>query len=444
MKLLKIFIVVFMTAILTLTGCNLKDRFIKKETKIDATPTVEVKKGDLTVFVREMGMIKAKDTVTIYAKTTGKIESILVPDGSMAKEGDILLKMDSTDFETAVTDKKLELEQKKANLLQAQEELKIMKTTSKLTIDSKISKQNFNKTELEIAQKDLEKEKRLYDEKIRTLQDIESSESNVRSKQNTVKQDEIDTNLEKENQQSKIIQKKAEIKLRQTEVAKAKIDYEKAKKQLEDTIIKAPKEGLVSYNSVWRGSTSEKYAEGDEVRNGEGLIQLPDLSNLIVNIPLRESEIKKVKKGQEVLLEIDTSEKLVFDGKIDYVSEIGEEPSWRNSHQGTPGQTKYALTVEILNNKQGLLRPGMKVVSNIITDKLENIIYIPNQCIFYKDKKAYVWLKTEKGFEEKLIEVGKNTDNYTEIKAGLKEGDIIALKAPEMVDKNEKSEKVIL
>ena len=442
MKLMKTSTILLIFCILNLSGCALKDKFFKKAEAVNTISYAEVKKGDLTVFVREIGSVKAKKTVTLYSKISGKIESMM-PDGENAKKGDILIKMDSIDFENNATDKKLNLEQEQTNLAQAQEELKVLETTAKLNIQSKISQQQYNKTELEVAEKEYDRTKKLYEEKIRTLQDVEQNESTVRSKKNTVKTDEITINIERETQNSNIIQKKAQIELQKTKVKKATIDYEKAKKQLEDTIIKSPSEGLVVYRSTWKGESMEKYSEGDEVRNGEALIELPDLSSLIVDIPLRESEIKKIKVGQKVVIEFESSERILFDGKISYVSETGNDLNWRNLTRGTPGQTQYPLTVEIIKNKDNILRPGMKLISNIITDELKNVLYIPNQCIFYKDKKPFVWLETAGNFKEQAVEIGKSNENYTEIK-NLKEGDKVALQKPDSIPKDESTPKIEL
>lgn len=440
MKLTKISVIFLFICIFILSGCALKDTFVKKDKVVNDITFAEVKKGDLTVYTRDMGMVKAKNTITLYSKVSGKIES-MIPDGTNAKKGDIIIKMDSTDFENNATDKKLSFDQEQANLIQALEELKVLEATAKLSIDAKIAQQQYDKTELEVAQKEYERTKKLYLEKIKTLQDVEQSESSVRSKKNTVKTDGININIERETQNSKIIQKKAQIELQKTKVKKTKIDYEKAKKQLEETVIKSPSAGLVVYKSTWKGESSQKYSEGDEVRNGEALIELPDLSALIVDIPLRESEINKVKMGQKVIVEFDGGKKLFFEGKVSYISKTGEAMTWRTTERGTPGQSQYPLTVEIVENKDKFLRPGMRLSCDIITDELKDVLYIPKQCVFYKEKKPFIWLEVDGKYKEQSVEIGKSNENYTEVK-NLKEGAKVALKKPDLIHEENSPEKV--
>jgi hypothetical protein len=87
-----------------------------------------------------------------------------------------------------------------------------------------------------------------------------------------------------------------------------------------------------------------------------------------------------------------------------------------------------------------LLRPGLLADVQIIVDKIPNAIHVPMQAVFEKDGKPTVFLKTEKGFEPRVIKPLKRSETVMTIAEGVKPGDIVALADP-TAKKGEKKEK---
>ncbi len=62
----------------------------------------------------------------------------------------------------------------------------------------------------------------------------------------------------------------------------------------------------------------------------------------------------------------------------------------------------------------------------VILDEKENVLSLPNECIFEADGKSYVYVLDEKNMKTVCwIEIGLEGDNTTEIVSGLKEGDTV-------------------
>ena len=65
----------------------------------------------------------------------------------------------------------------------------------------------------------------------------------------------------------------------------------------------------------------------------------------------------------------------------------------------------------------------------IVLDKKEEVLYLPNECIFHADDKPYVYVLDEQNMKTVYwIETGLEGDKYTEVTGGLNEGDMVVKK----------------
>lgn len=77
-----------------------------------------------------------------------------------------------------------------------------------------------------------------------------------------------------------------------------------------------------------------------------------------------------------------------------------------------------------------LLRPGLLADVEIIVEKVPDAIYVPNQAVFEKEGKPVVFVKTQKGFDQRVIKIAKRSETVTVIGEGLRPGDVIAMADP--------------
>ena len=413
--------VIYLFIIIFIVGCN-ADVTIKNN---DSIPFMIVEKGDIQEVVSAVGAVMPHKRNLITAPIGGKILK-LCPEATFVNEGDLLVQFDTTEIEKELLTKELELKKAQANLDKAIAEFNLLEIQSKFNVESKKSAQTFIEAELKNTQKNLEREKRLYSEKIGTIIDVEDAQSVVRAKSAELENSEIDIEIAEITNTSSFIKKNTEINLKKFELKKAEENYDTVKKNFTSAIIKSPCEGIVIYASEWAGVTL-KTSEGDEVNKNSLLMTITDISNLVVETEIRENEITKVKIGQKVkLIQKGTSGDIVFDGKVKTIISVASE---NPKYAGIPFRGVYTVIIDVTNdnNKKNHLYPGMNIETNIITNDLKNIIYIPLIGVISKDGEKFVNLKTNDGFKEHKIVVSAEIQGYAVIKEGLKEGDKIGI-----------------
>lgn len=89
-----------------------------------------------------------------------------------------------------------------------------------------------------------------------------------------------------------------------------------------------------------------------------------------------------------------------------------------------------------------LLRPGLLSDVEIIVEKIPNAINVPTQAVFEKDGKPVVYVKTERGFEARSIQIFKRSESVMVITSGVKPNEVVALADPFSTasDKKKKSD----
>lgn len=248
--------------------------------------------------------------------------------------------------------------------------------------------------------------------------------------------------------------KSAELSMRQTE------------KNLEDYNITSPISGTVITKNSKVGDTIDKTTAQTV------MMVVADISRLKFNLSIDELDISKVSVGQAVSITCDALPDEKFMGTITNISVEGEAQN---------GVTTYSA--EVVIDEPGNLKPSMNIDASVIVDSAENVLLIPTEDIKTAGKRTFVFVKDDgtvkkseskkpqmpqsdgkapsgsapqktpgdsasqkapsgsapqsggkqfgavpeapEGYVAVEIETGITNENFTEVKSGLKEGQVI-------------------
>jgi HlyD family secretion protein len=205
--------------------------------------------------------------------------------------------------------------------------------------------------------------------------------------------------------------------------------------QLEKCTLPAKKSGLVVYGSggdqmVYYGN-QEAIREGATVRERQAIITIPDLSRMSVNVKIHESYIKKVKKGLKARITVDAFPDEVLTGEI---TKVGVLPDSQNRWM-SPDLKVYLTTITI-DGTHEWVKPGMSAKVEILVNKLEDVVYVPLQAVSPDNGKQICFVAGAFKPERREVQIGEFTDEFIEIKSGLKEGEQVLLRLPDGVETN--------
>jgi len=350
-------------------------------------PTALASKGEFVISQKANGSVDAKRAYTMSApRIRGLQITWLAPEGSMVKEGDPVIKFDATQQQVDLTDNESALKIAKTTLERAQGEYTIQEKQLNL---------------------DLKKAERNYDEKKHDAPKL-------------AEEAKLELELAQLNFDAKLEQIKADVEKAKLEVQRAQDKVNLARRELDQLTMNAPIPGMVVYLEIWKGGSMSKVQEGDSPWPGQGLIQLPDLSEMVVNAAVSEVDASEIDSGQTAMVTLDAFPDVQYNGVVTKKSTLARKKE--------PGSKINVFDVEIAivdNDKQ--IKPGMSASCHIIEDRIPDVVSVPLEAVFEKDGDLVVYLSDK---EKRKVEVGRRNDMNIEVVSGLSGGERICLADP--------------
>jgi RND family efflux transporter MFP subunit len=195
----------------------------------------------------------------------------------------------------------------------------------------------------------------------------------------------------------------------------AELSLESVELNLEKAIIVAPFDGVVTDIGI---------TEGKEISTATlatPAITLVDTSEVEMRGFIDEIDIAIVKLGQEVNIILDALPDEEVNGEVAFISLVGTTLA---------GVVSYDTTIT-LENPVAELRDGMSATAEVIIERRDDVLVIPNRAIWgtLANPKAVVLVDGQQ--EEREITLGLTDGINTEVLSGLEEGEKVILPTPE-------------
>jgi hypothetical protein len=169
--------------------------------------------------------------------------------------------------------------------------------------------------------------------------------------------------------------------------------------------------------------TKKNAIEGKYFKEGESFYDLVNLSTVWVEMDVYEHESALIKMGQEVHIEFVAHKGEKWTANLDFISPILNENS---------RTLKVRTTIK---NEEGKLKPGMVGQVHIVADSINDVVVVPNLAIIDTGNRKIVWLEKDANIYEAVeIQTGIEGAEFTEVKSGLKEGDIVIMSGNFLLD----------
>jgi len=198
----------------------------------------------------------------------------------------------------------------------------------------------------------------------------------------------------------------------------AKSTVENAKLQLDKTRIVAPIDGVIV--------DLPYYTQSTQVETGSTISKIMDYQVMYMDVQLPEKYISVIKPGQLVKL---TSYTIPEDTIIGSITQLS--PAINAETRTFKGNIS-------VNNPKFLLRPGMFVKADIVTNHKDSIIVIPKSIILSRQRGKTVFTVDRGIVAERIIETGLENVSDVEVTKGLEKNERIVISGFETLSNKSK------
>jgi len=169
-----------------------------------------------------------------------------------------------------------------------------------------------------------------------------------------------------------------------------------AKKALDDTVIRAPVDGVVVKRSVERGQTVAASLQAPEL-----FIIAQDLSDMQVETAIDESDVGRITEGMAASFTVDAFPGRVFQSKVKQV---------RKAPVNIQNVVTYTVLLTAENPDLKLL-PGMTANASIITEQKEKVLRVSNAALRFKMPEMIASLESSKSGDKSANTSANNSAN---------------------------------
>ena len=350
-------------------------------------PLAPVKKGEFVLSVRVSGQVDASQAFSLVAPRVRNLQlTWLAPEGSIVKPGDPVIRFNAT--------------QQQAELQDNQSGLKIAETTLERA-----------KKELAIQEKQLALE----------LQQAQRNYDEMKYEAPRVAEEaKLKLELAQLNNQAKLEQQRADVEKATFEVQRARDKVMLAQRELDQMTLTAPIDGMVVHLDIWKGSAMSKVQAGDSPWPGQAIINLPDLSDMIVKATVSEVDASAIEVGQEAIVAVDAFADTTYKAKVVRKGALARRKD--------PNSKINVFDVEIgILEKDERLKPGMSATCQVVVERIPEVVSLPLEAVFEIEGKPVIYLANKK---RKDIQVGRRNDMEIEVTAGLTGDERVCLVDP--------------
>lgn len=424
--------------------------------------TVPVEAQNVTLRITTSGKVVPFQSVNLSPKTSGRLTELNVEQGDQVKQGQVIARMDNAEL-------RAQLAQARANLAQSQAQLdqalagsrpeEIAQARARLAqAQAQLSQARAGNRPEEIAQAQaqvdaaqarvnltnsrVQRNRRLAQEGAISQDRLDEVIADDRSAQAALQEAQRRlAQLQSGSRSEEIAQRQAavnearealrqaqsgsrpeEIAQRRATVAASASQVQAVQVQLEDTIIRAPFDGIVTQKYATEGAfvTPTTSASATASATSTSIVAIARGLEILAQVP--EVDVGQIRQGQSVEIVADAYPEQVFQGRVRLIA-----PEAVVEQNVTSFQVRVALETGTQE-----LRSGMNVDVTFLGDQLSDALMVPTVAIVTERGETGVLVPGQNNQPTfRPVTIGPSLQDRTQILSGLNQGDRVFIDLPE-------------
>ncbi|QGY43835.1 efflux RND transporter periplasmic adaptor subunit [Maribellus comscasis] len=257
-----------------------------------------------------------------------------------------------------------------------------------VTLNAAETRLNRAKINFEDAQVDYERQQKLFDKNVISYEEFKNSKVGYDSA-------------------------KEEMSAAENNLELIKNGVTKKAQSATNTLVRSTIDGMVLDVPVEVGNS---VIQANTFNDGTTIASVADMSDIIFEGKVDETEVGKIKEGMPIELEIGAIDKEKFEAVLEYISPKGIEEN---------GAIQFEIKADVHLKEGQFIRAGYSANANIVLDRKDNVLVIPEGMLMFEDDSSYVEIQTgeEQHFEKRFVQTGLSDGINIEITEGLKPED---------------------
>ncbi|HJO05602.1 MAG TPA: efflux RND transporter periplasmic adaptor subunit [Acidobacteriota bacterium] len=289
----------------------------------------------------------------------------MVEDGTLVAEGDRLVELDTAEIASDL-ENKITARQTAANQL-VRRQAELQGTTAEKEFDVERNRVAARKAEIEAQVPEDVQTRKVYEEK------------QLAYEQARVAYEKAVTDM-----RGHLDAAEAELEVLRIDIAKSERDVIVARQAIETMVLRAPQSGIAVVLENRR--EDRKFQIGDTVWVGAGILEIPDLSKMLVEARLSDVDDGKITPGMRAWCTLDAYPEGTIGGTVRAIAPIATAGERRSM------QRFFTVELDLDESDPELMRPGMSVKVEVETTLRERAVLVSRRALEFDADGAYLRL----------------------------------------------------
>jgi HlyD family secretion protein len=369
----------------------------------------------------------------------------IIPNGTTVKKGDVLCRLDASEYEELALAQAIRVEQHKAEEVQRDTGLQSAQLALKEYRDGLFAQDIMGmqgrialaEAEMKAASDRLAWSERMAAKGYASLRQVANDREALLSSTLRLKQAEMELETYRRyNSRRTIVSLEADVEKARAWFIHEAGDHEKSKVQLahyrsliDRCTIRAPHDGFVIYaNGTFRAEAERSMIEeGASVRQGQELFYFPNLSKMEVVAMLNESVVDRVRGGMPAQVRFEGLREAALRGHVESVDSLP-----RRTINDVP---YYPCRIALEVTPSGLF-PGMSAEIEVQVGRCRDVLAVPSEAVCVDQDHNVCYVIGPSGLERREITPGGSTTDLIEVTDGLNEGESVVLNPTRVFDRS--------
>jgi multidrug resistance efflux pump len=219
----------------------------------------------------------------------------------------------------------------------------------------------------------------------------------------------------------------SQLKTANIELQQAQIELKRAEANADRMLLKAPIDGLVVMQTMFRGGEMAQIQAGDQVYAGMRFMQIVDPSSMIVNASVNQVDAESLRVGAKAKVRFDAFEGLELPATVHAIGAMTR-----------PGGMRAAFVKEIpvvlkLDKLDPRVIPDLSVSVDVEQESETQVAAVAPLSTIFRDGDAgspYVFVKSGEGWERREVQLGLTNNLVVAVRSGLRPGEVVAAEVP--------------
>jgi HlyD family secretion protein len=174
------------------------------------------------------------------------------------------------------------------------------------------------------------------------------------------------------------------------------------------TLVKSTVNGMVLDVPIKVGN---QVIESNNFNEGTTIATIANMNDMIFEGLIDESEVGKIKEGMDLLITIGAIENEQFQAKLEYIAPKGTEQN---------GAIQFQVRAKMELNEEFFVRAGYSANANIVLDKRDSVLTIPEGLLQFEGEQPFVEVATgDQQFEKREVQLGLSDGINVEVLDGI-------------------------